>query len=232
MKHHLILSIKQGVLILALFCGASLNVIAQREHPFDKGDADVLVYEQLTSSNLPNNFHRHVDLKHVEAKPCNEAGIFVVEGEYYQVKSMKNDFYLQKRSGKYEILFDVRYPLESMTNLMLNYVENNIRTLEFNHHQYGNKIESGKIPMQVVYDIFGPHMETYCMVTKIDKDIIEATLIFRNVKLNFVHMFIFKSPLHDIFQNDGTLHAELYTNIPQSDIRSLFTKPKTQNNKR
>ena len=139
---------------------------------------------------------------------------------------------LQNRQGKNEILFDVRYPLESMTNLILNYVENNGRTLAFNHHQYGNVIKSGKIPMQVMYDLFAPHMEMYCMVTKIDKETVNATLVFRNVKLDFIHMLVFKTPMNDIFKKDGTLYAELYTNIPQSDIRNLFPNPKNYRYKR
>ena len=201
---------KKRLLFLIGACCLSFQwAVAQQDHPFDKGDADELVYEQLVSANLPNDFHRGVDLEKVKAKPCSEQGIYIVEGAYYQVKSMRNDFYLVRKSNKNEILFDMRYPLESVTNLLLNYVENNKRDLEFRHHQYGNKIVSGKIPMQVVYDLFGPHMEMYCMVTKIDKDNIEATLVFRNAKLEFIHMFVFKTPLADIFQADGTLHADL-----------------------
>ena len=222
---------KKTLLLMLAFC-ATLSVGAQEKHAFDKGDADTLVYEQLITANMPNNFHRSVDLEKVKAKPCSEQGIYMVEGEFYQVKSMRNDFYLQNRQGKNEILFDVRYPLESMTNLILNYVENNGRTLAFNHHQYGNVIKSGKIPMQVMYDLFAPHMEMYCMVTKIDKDTVNATLVFRNVKLDFIHMLVFKTPMNDIFKKDGTLYAELYTNIPQSDIRNLFPNPKNYRYKR
>ena len=36
----------------------------------------------------------------------------------------------------------------------------------------------------------------------------------------------------DIFKKDGTLYAELYTNIPQSDIRNLFPNPKNYRYKR
>ena len=68
--------------------------------------------------------------------------------------------------------------------------------------------------------------------TKIDKDTVNATLVFRNVKLDFIHMLVFKTPMNDIFKKDGTLYAELYTNIPQSDIRNLFPNPKNYRYKR
>lgn len=45
-----------------------------------------------------------------------------------------------------------------------------------------------------------------------------------NPKQNIIHLFVVSIPTNELFKNGGNIKAELYANIPQNDIKNIYSK--------
>ena len=217
-----IISYPRQWLLLSVLLVASMAVAQDR----DKVSADTLLYEQLCASHVAENYHAPLTVSKRDLESTAERGIYIVKGKSFQVKSMTSSFYVREKRGSYEPIFDKRYPMESFTNILLNRVKQNKLRIAITQSMYGS---SKKVPvqnMQNIYDLLARNMDIYCSVTSINKDKIDATLVFHHRKLNFIHLFVVSVPTDDLFEDGGLVTATLYGNIPQHNIRTLFGKYK------
>lgn len=206
---------------LLLVCASiilSVNIKAQT----DKADADQLVYEMLTAKTQAENWHPRLIIVDNQLFETAEKGIYIVPGDSFQIKTMRSDFYVYKQNGQWTPINDPRYPMETMVNLLLNRITDNKHTLLLRHHQYGGKIPTIAIPMQNLFDILARTTQVYCSVNAIDKDNIRATLVFHQQKLNYIHLVELNVGTQDINDVQSTFNGELYTNIPQGNIKDIF----------
>ena len=211
---------------LWLFLSAFVFALAGNAQDRDKVSADTLLYEQLSSRHVTENYHAPYTVSKRDLVSTSERGIYIVKGKAFQVKSITSDFYVRERRGNYEPVFDKRYPLESFTNILLNRVKQNKLRIDITQHMYGTTKKVPTQNMQNIYDLLARNMDIYCSVTSITKDKMEATLVFHHRKLNFIHMFIVSVQMDELFDDGGLVTATLYGNIPQSNIRTLFGKYK------
>jgi hypothetical protein len=151
-----------------------------------------------------------------------EQGISLVKGDFFQVKSLRSDFYVCKKGNDWAILNDSRFPYETMTNLLLNRIDPNEHQLKITHHQYGGKKPSVMLPMQKIYDLFARNMQLYASVTKISDKEIRGVLVFYQKRLEYIHMLELRVSTDQLFDKKSTLTGDLYTNIPQHNIKSIF----------
>ena len=75
---------------------------------------------------------------------------------------------------------------------------------------------------QSIYDLLARNMQVYCSITHIDKDEIRAVLVFHQSRMDFIHMLELTIPTQLLFNEGSTFTGELFTNIPQNNIYSLF----------
>lgn len=209
-----------------LLLTTAVTAITAHAQATDKHDADQLVYKELTGSYEPQNWHPDLVITKEMLTETNEQGIYIVRGDSFQVKSMRTDFYVREETGKWVVLNDTRYPMETMTNLLLNRVTDNKHQLELRHHQYGGTIAKVCIPMQNLYDLFARNMKLYCSVTFSDSYEIKAVLVMHHQKMDFIHMVEMKVPISFLATPTSTIYGELYTNIPQSNLKSIFREKK------
>ena len=217
-----IISYPRQWLFLSVMLVAGMAVAQDR----DKVSADTLLYEQLCASHVAENYHAPLTVSKRDLESTAERGIYIVKGKSFQVKSMTSSFYVREKRGSYEPIFDKRYPMESFTNILLNRVKQNKLLIAITQSMYGS---SKKVPvqnMQNIYDLLARNMDIYCSVTSINKDKIDATLVFHHRKLNFIHLFVVSVPTEELFEDGGLVTATLYGNIPQHNIRTLFGKYK------
>lgn len=209
---------KKAILI-SLLVSAHLAVCAQAK---DKAEADQLIYQELTAGYETENWHPKLVILGNMLEKTDEKDIFIVRGDSFQVKSLRSDFYVRKKGNDWEVLNDARYPLETMVNLLLNRIENNRHRLSVKHHKYGGEKPVVSIPMQNLHDLLARNMQLYCSVTYIDKEEIRAVLVFHQKRMDFIHMLELTIPTRQLSDETSTLTGELYTNIPQSNVNSIF----------
>jgi hypothetical protein len=209
-----------------LFLLGMITAVAVSAQDRDKVSADTLLYEQLCAKHVTENYHAPYTVSKRDLQSTAERGIYIVKGKSFQVKSLTSDFYVRENRGSYEPIFDRKYPVESFTNILLNRVKENKLRIEITQHMYG---KTRKVPvqnMQNIYDLLARNMDIYCSVTSINKEKIEATLVFHHPRMNFIHLFTVSVPTDALFEEGGLVTAKLHGNIPQSNIRTLFGKYK------
>lgn len=209
-------------IVLALLIG---HAFAQT----DKAEADQIIYEMLTAKNQTENWHPGILIQESQLQETNERGIFIVPGDSFQIKSLRSDFYVYKKKGKWEPINDARYPMETMVNLLLNRITDNQHILEICHHQYGGKNPMITLPMQDLFDLLARNMNLYCSVTYINEQEIRAILVFHQRSLNFIHMLELKVYTRKLFDAKSTISGDFYTNIPQNNVNNIFREKKTNN---
>ncbi|MBO5186738.1 MAG: hypothetical protein J6B91_06775 [Prevotella sp.] len=192
----------------------------------DKVDADRILFELLSDSHVVENWHEPLAINDRSLRKTAEDGLFLVEGKAFQVNSLRSDFYVVKEKSGWKPVEDKRYPMETAVNLLLNRIENNKHGLMITHHQYGGKNPRVMLQMQVLYDLLARNMKIYCSVTSINASEMQAVLVFHNEKRNFIHMLRVTIPTDKLFKSDSMLTADMYTNIPQDNIKSIFKDKK------
>ncbi|MBO7629950.1 MAG: hypothetical protein J6S87_08445, partial [Bacteroidales bacterium] len=75
-----------------------------------------------------------------------------------------------------------------------------------------------------LHDLFNSTMDTYCSVTKIEKGVMNAIIVFHHRKMDFIHMLTLSATPEQLFSENAVIKADLYGNIPQSNIKNLFNK--------
>lgn len=207
------------LVLVFIFISVHLTGYAQAK---EKAEADELIYQELIAGYEAENWHPKLIILGRMLEETSEKGIFIVKGDSFQIKSLRSDFYVWKRNGDWSPINDSRYPLETMVNLLLNRVENNQHKLSIRHHKYGGEKPVISIPMQNLHDLLARTMQLYCSVTYIGKDEIRAILVFHQERMDFIHMLELRIPTSQLFDESSTLMGDLYTNIPQSNVNSIF----------
>ena len=213
-------------LLSTLAVSFAFSTAIAQNHKFDKGDADELLYELLTSCNVVENWHRELIIDEKKLTPTDEENIYVLPGDTLQTREMRSDIYVIRKGNTLSPLFDKKYPLESANNLLLNVIKDNTLQLSLVQRQYGNKQKKATVPLQTVYDLLGRHNDIYVNVTRIDPKSIEAVLVFHQKGINTIHMFIVNIPVENLFVKGATVTAELYGNIPQGNVKSINRRRK------
>ena len=192
----------------------------------DKAEADQMIYEMLTSETQTENWHPGLIILSSQLKETVEKGVFVVSGDTFQIKSLRSDYYVNKKEDMWTPINDRSYPMETMVNLLRNRINDNQHVLEIRHHQYGGKNPSISLPMQNLFDLLARNTELYCSVTFIDKHEIRAILVFHQQKMNFIHMLELKADTRKLFDPKSTFYGDFYTNIPQNNVKDIFREKK------
>jgi len=188
----------------------------------DKAEADIIVYKMLNAPYQIENWHPGLMIQASKIKETAEKGIYILQGDSFQIKSLRSDVFIEKKGDDWTPVNDARYPLETMTNLLLNHIHSNQHQLELYHHQYGGKKPKIIFPMQHLFDLLARNMHLYCSVTFIDKNEIRAILVFHQQNLNFIHMLEVKMNTSKLTEPTSTITGDLYTNIPQNNVNNLF----------
>lgn len=199
------------------------KITVAQNRSLDKAEADALVYEQLANNTGGEHFIRNIELNKKILTSTAEDNVKLLKGKSFQINSLTSDIYIDY--SKKQPIFDKRYPLESMVNALMNVVDNSYQ-LKITHNQYGNVKKTFTIPLHSIFYVLDVNMNSYCSVTKIDKDLMQATLVFNNPKNNYIHMFLLDIPSDQMFKDKGVFSAKLYTNIPQEDVKSIIRTSK------
>lgn len=215
---HYIYLLLSPILFLCIEVYFAQNAAAQT----DKKAADELLFNELISEHLVENYHDSLSIDPDRIISTGEPNVFIVPGDTFQISSLSNKFYIYSSDRMhFETIFDRKHPVESLTNLLLNKINDNPLDLQLTHHIYGETHDVGTIKMQTLYDLFSRNMNIYCSINSIDTSEIKASLVFHHPTADFIHLFLIDAPLNTLFDPNGTIKADLYSNIPQKNLKSI-----------
>jgi hypothetical protein len=202
-----------------------LHFPATRELIFgtNKKESDQELNESLSQKNCNEKEKPNLQLsgEDVALIPYKEDIFEKQENNYMLPQLNRNTYYVQNEGNVFFPLVDRKYPELSLKNMLLiSGIETDLR-LCVKHKMYGNFTPEFEISLSDFICFFESEFETYCHAEMKDNKL-KATIILYNKHYNYIHLFIIQTTPETVFQSNGILNAEFYSNIPQHNIKSLF----------
>ena len=203
-----------------------LTFPASRELIFgtNKKESDLTLSEQL-SENICENLSLNklnVQKQELETIP-NHKTVFLKRGNPFDIPELNSDTYYEQDSNG--ILLPVNshvYPAFLLKNMLLIPQFKTTLKLHVKHRMYGNFTPEFDIKPSNFICFFQPEFDIYCFVDDSKEEIIKATVVLYNRMFNYIHLLSVKTTVSTLFQKNGILEAEFFSNIPQHNIKNLF----------
>lgn len=209
-----------AVIDFGVFNSLEMIFPASRELIFgtDKKESDEEVCALLKK-------HPKMDLRPIaEMDPSSlqwmEDSLYVEKGNVFMIDSICSDHFFLKEGNEFVPLYKSTYPSESFKNILLGVIDAD-KELYIRHRMYGNYSPDFTISVSAFLDCFREECTFYCGTHRMQNGKLQGVLIVHNALYNFIHMLIVTTDETDLFRSN-TLNADLYTNIPQHYIKSLF----------
>lgn len=202
----------------------SMSFPVSRELIFgtDKKESDQITGESFNSSKCDTTFEEvlKVDVSVLQANRNSE--IYVREGQFYLSNKINSNTYYQRSGSKYQLVFNSDFPAESLANLLITKQGKSL-ALKITHRMYGGFTPEFNIPLSRLSCLFSPGFSTYCILNRSDLGKIQVSAVFRSNDFGYIHLLRIKTTPEQLFTHNGTLTADLYTNIPQHNLKNLLT---------
>jgi hypothetical protein len=151
--------------------------------------------------------------------------IFERKGDFFINPKINSDIYCFRNSkGEFYPVYDDSYPDISLKNLFLMPQMNTNLKLHIKHHQYSNFTPEFEMKLDDFVCFFRTDANIYSHVETTKQDTLEIYVVVHSKKFNYIHMLCAKTNVNTVFQSTGTtIQAEFYSNIPQHNIKNLFS---------
>lgn len=146
--------------------------------------------------------------------------IYVEKGGEFVIPQINNDLFYIKNDTIYTLVSDSSFVALSFSNALLAPSTNHY-TINVKHRMYGLVAQDYSIDSRDFNDYFSQGFERYFGIETLEPDHLSGTLILYNRDEEFIHLFYVTTTLYDLV-NGGKMMMELYSNIPQHNIESLY----------
>ncbi|MBO7468604.1 MAG: hypothetical protein J6T81_00590 [Bacteroidales bacterium] len=150
--------------------------------------------------------------------------VYVEKGENFVIPQINGDLFYIKNDTIYTPVFDTSYVALTFSNAMLLPSSQNYY-IEVKHWMYGYKKSIYTMTSKDFFGFFSQDYEKYFGIESLENDHLTGTLILYNKNAEFIHMAFVSTTLDDLM-NSGKIYIDLYSNIPQHNIKTLFGKDK------
>jgi hypothetical protein len=146
--------------------------------------------------------------------------IYVEKGERFVIPQINNDLFYFKNDSIYTLVSDTSLIALSFSNALLAPSTNHY-TIDVKHRMYGLAAQDYSIDSRDFNDYFSQGFERYFGIETLEPEHLSGTLILYNRDEEFIHLFYVTTTLNDLVSG-GKMMMELYSNIPQHNIESLY----------
>jgi len=187
----------------------------------NKIEADNVLFDQLKDNNcnsisaLTNYMFEDGDLT------SNDGSVFVCKGDSFLLGMINENTYYKKTTEGYQLIFDEKYPNESLSNLFLGNFENDKLKIHVTHTMYGNYNPEFEMKLNDFICFFKQDFKVYAASYQKEPGVIHSTVIFENKQYNYIHLLLIRTQNETIFNGNGVLSASFRSNIPQHNIDNL-----------
>lgn len=152
-----------------------------------------------------------------------DSAVFEHHGSFFMMPQLNSDKYYYRGMDKnFYPLNAANYPALSLHNLLLIPQPNTTLRLHLTHRQYGNFTPEFDMKLCDFICFFQSGFDSYCHVENPEPGALQATIILHSKAFNYIHLLNITTNISAVFQENGILYAELYSNIPQHNIENLF----------
>jgi hypothetical protein len=190
----------------------------------NKLEADNVLFDQLKDNNC-NKPSGQVSYRFDDADLISNGGtLYICKGDSFMLGLINENTYYKKAADGYELLFDKKYPKESLSNLLLRNSDGNGLKIHITYSMYGNYNPEIEMNLKDFLCFFKDDFKVYAASYEKEPGVIRSTVIFQNKQYNYIHLLTVSVRESDLFNGNGkgVLSASFRSNIPQHNIRSLM----------
>ena len=189
----------------------------------DKKELDELVYTGLSIGSENGSSIDSISIPLTDQLKNLENNIYVDKNNQL-IDGINNSRYFIVRDAKPEILFDEKYPVESVKNIFHDpMVTNHTTNINIKQKLYGGRTEQYEISLNDFSNYFKENCQLYTGIESITGDSIKALLVYYETDLKLIHLAVAKLNLTELFkQNSIGITCQLYTNIRTDNISNIF----------
>jgi len=199
---------------------------ASRELIFgtNKKESDIILGKQLLENRCEHLSKENISVKknELEPLPSNNTVFFRKGGEYILSELNADTYYIQNSDNNFIPVTDVGNPALFLKNLLLIPQLKTTLKIHIKHRMYGNFTPEFEIKPHDFNCFFQPEFDIYCHVDDSKEGLLKATIVLHNRMFNYMHLLSITTSEKILFQENGVLEAEFFSNIPQHNIKNLF----------
>ena len=188
----------------------------------NKLEADNLLFDQLKGNNCANqSIHTNYQFEDADLI-TKDSVVFVRKGDSFVLSAINENTYYKKTADGYELIFDEKYPNESLSNVFMQNIDNNQLKIHITYSMYGNYNPEFEMKLNDFICFFKKDFKVYAVTYQKEPDVVQSTVIFQNKQYNYIHLLMIRAKKENIFQGNGILSASFRSNIPQHNINNLM----------
>lgn len=153
---------------------------------------------------------------------------YVKKGPYYYFAELNSDnFYqpLSLKDNKFCLMFNSKYPQQSLANVMTSSGLPNEFVLRIKQEVYGNKDSVYIVPLgkYVSFCLKKGCTPYFCVISEND-GVMDCELIMRNEVLQYNHVMRMKVGVNEVKRRKGIINARLDAYVPTHYLKNLFNE--------
>ncbi|MDR1791826.1 MAG: hypothetical protein LBR36_00055 [Bacteroidales bacterium] len=190
----------------------------------NKKEAEFVINEQLPPSHCKDSFSMPYYFSENELDKVDTGKDFYSRnGNFFIVEQLNNQQICKKDSnGRFYPLFDNNLPEISLKNLLLTpQMQSNLK-LHIKHRMYGRFTPEFEIKLNDFTCFFENDCQSYAFAECDTAGKINVYLVLHSVAYNYIHLLLLTCSKETLFDPNGVIEAELFTHIPQDNIKNLF----------
>lgn len=188
----------------------------------DKKESDQITIESFSETICDSVEVRNSSVMVSDLQLKSNSDIYIKKGSTFLTGKINSDTYFQRSGSKYQLVFNSEYPAESLANLLTSRQGKSL-VLKINHRMYGGFTPEFSIPLNRFLCLFSKGFSTYCILKRLDLDQVQVSAVLHNDDFGYIHLLRIRTTSRELFANNGILTADLYTNIPQHNLKNLLT---------
>jgi len=164
--------------------------------------------------------------------PVPQTKYYIKQGEKYILETLNSNlYYIKKQDGTFTLLFDEKFPVESLSNLMISDDMDNNYLLNVTQNKYGQNVSEFTVPLkQWIRYCLNLGCVAYFGLESQDEHQIIASVVMENRKLAYNHVLYIIFDKSRLNKPDGTIKAKLHAYIPTHNVTDLFYQTKDKPN--
>ena len=163
-----------------------------------------------------------------DMQPSSMNGYYIKKGGWYNTESLNATTYyrLEKDSTLIPVV-NGHFVEESVADIMMCPKAAESFMLDITMHRYGFKDTKFSVPLRQWISYCKQNgCDIYCGIESVSSEMVKATVIAVNDKINFNHLLTVTLPISIIDNGEGTVNGELDAFIPTHNIINLKAKYK------
>jgi hypothetical protein len=162
-------------------------------------------------------------LKNCEYK--NYKDLLMCSGDVFMINELSSSTYYAESKDSIYLVFDKKYPVESLSNLFLTGKSGNKPVkIKISFKNYDNQNNGLSLNVENLLSCFNNEFMIYFGIEDSCVEHLRGMLIISNPSLNYLHLLDIKTDDIALFSSNGKVTGTLYAYIPCHNVKNLFAK--------